>query len=64
MKWLITIHAALLLAACGSQKPYVTLTPKAHCYDEMAGPTTLADTPDTGPYGADPLKYGCGAPPR
>ncbi len=39
---------------------------KKHCGDEeQDGPLTLAATPDTAPYGADPLKsFTCGAPPR
>jgi hypothetical protein len=39
---------------------------RKHCGDEeQDGPLTLAATPDTAPYGADPLKsFTCGAPPR
>ena len=65
MKRLIgTALFVLVLGGCaGTQK--FSLHPASHCYrTDMSGPLTLADTPDTGPYGADPNKSGCGAPPR
>jgi hypothetical protein len=54
----------LLLGGCAETQKF-SLRPNPHCYrSDLAGPLTLADTPDTAPFGADPYKTGCGAPPR
>lgn len=58
--------AATLAGGCAGthliRKPQVA----QRCHDdELDGPVTLAATPDTAPYGADPFKSStCGAPPR
>jgi type IV pilus biogenesis protein CpaD/CtpE len=69
---LVVLAGALAGACASSQSPQVARKPAAQkpvaqrCHDdEFDGPVTLAATPDTAPYDADPLKsVTCGAPPR